>query len=209
MATLKRKLACILFLFTACHSYSQLFDNTVYNRKSAYAELFGTGLGATVNFEYLFKDYGMKQGIRGGPGYFVNFLEDNSPTIISGNIEYLSFAGARNHHIEWGLGASYQYKYYKKTFQTPVYYIENSDTTILYTDHDYKYQRTGPAIVPRLGYRYENEDGGLVVRVAWTPIIYILNSEKEFIDGNRTSKTAIPFSTKLGWGGISIGFSFY
>jgi hypothetical protein len=63
--------------------------------------------------------------------------------------------------------------------------------------------------VPRIGYRYQTPDGGLVLRIAYTPLLYFINTEKEFYDGTLLSKTSIPFQTKMAWGGISIGFSFY
>jgi hypothetical protein len=209
MVKLKRTLVCAMLLFAAHSSYCQLFNNTVYNRKAVYAEVYGTGLGATLNYEYLYQDYGAKKGIRAGAGYFVNFFENHTPTIISANLEYVSFAGTMKHHLEWGLGATYQYKYYKETVQSVTYYISGSDTVGVYTDHDFKFKRTGPAVVPRLGYRYEDPDGGLVIRIAWTPVLYLMNSEKTYYDGAQIDKKFIPFSTRLGWGGISIGYSFY
>jgi hypothetical protein len=207
-----KKNILLLLILSNCicfSSFAQFFDNVVYNRKAVYAELFANSLGASINYEYLYKDNGIKNGSRYGAGYFVNFLEKNSPTIISANAEHISFAGSRYHHVEWGIGASFQYKYYKKNYQTVEYYINNTDTLARYTDHQYKYQRIGPAIVPRIGYRYESPDGGLLVRVAYTPLIYILNTEKEFTDGTRTSRNFIPFATKFAWGGISVGLSFY
>lgn len=199
----------ILLTFFCIKSNAQLFDNVVYNRKAVYVEVYGTGIGATLNYEYLFKDNVVKTGIRGGAGYFSNFVEENSPNILSANLEYVSFGGARNHHLEWGLGLVYQYKFYKSVFQTPKTTIVGSDTIIYFESHDYKYQRTGPAVVPRIGYRYESPDGGLVVRVGYTPLLYLINKEKEFIDGTNYSTTSIPFATKFAWGGVSIGFSFY
>lgn len=197
-----------VILYSA-NAKAQLFDNTVYNRKSLYAEVYGTGLGATLNYEYLFNDNVVKKGIRGGAGYFANFLEENSPNIISGNLEYVSFGGARDHHLEWGLGLAYQYKYYKKVYQIENAVVTGTDTTIFYESHDYKYTRTGPAVVPRIGYRYESPDGGMVLRIAYTPLIYLINKEKEFLDGSNFSTNSIPFATKFAWGGVSIGFSFY
>ncbi|MDP2384926.1 MAG: hypothetical protein Q8M29_01020 [Bacteroidota bacterium] len=207
---MKKIFFSILFIQLLCISAkAQFFGNVVYNRKAVYAEIYGNSLGAALNYEYLYRDHGLKQGLRFGSGYFVDFLGKNSPTIISGNIEYIAFTGAREHHIEWGIGATYHYKYYKQTYQSVNYFILGSDTTRTYTDHIYKFQRTGPAILPRIGYRYESPDGGLVVRVGYTPVIYLLNKEKEFYDGTETTKTSIPFSTKFAWGGVSIGFSFY
>lgn len=188
---------------------AQFFTNTVFNRKAAYVEVFGTGIGATLNYEYLRKDFWFKHGIKGGAGYSADLFDANQPRIVSANMEYISFAGSRQHQIEAGLGLAFQYKYYQKNWQTPTYYISNSDTLTTYTDHDYKFRRVGPAIVPRIGYRYETPDGGLVLRLAYTPLLYFLNTEKEFYDGKETSKTSIPFQTKMAWGGISIGFSFY
>ncbi len=207
---MKKTFFTLLFIQLLCISAkAQFFSNVVYNRKAVYAEIYGNSLGAALNYEYLYRDHGLKQGVRFGPGYFVDILDKNSPTIISGNIEYIAFTGTQQHHVEWGIGATYQYKYYKQNYQTVNYFISGIDTARTYTDHIYKFQRTGPAILPRIGYRYENPDGGLVIRVGYTPVIYLLNKEKEFHDGTETSKTSIPFATKFAWGGVSIGFSFY
>ncbi|MBK6836228.1 MAG: hypothetical protein IPG89_18985 [Bacteroidetes bacterium] len=202
-------LSLAFFGLISFSSKAQFFTNTVFNRKAAYIELFGTGIGATANYEYLYKDNGIKQGIKGGAGYFADLFDANQPRIVSGNLEYITFAGSRQHQIEAGLGLAFQYKYYQKNWQSPTYYISNSDTLTTYTDHQYKFRRVGPAIVPRIGYRYQTPDGGLVLRVAYTPLLYFINTEKEFYDGELLSKKSIPFQTKMAWGGISIGFSFY
>lgn len=202
-------LSLAFFGLISFSSKAQFFTNTVFNRKAAYIELFGTGIGATANYEYLYKDNGIKQGIKGGAGYFADLFDANNPRIVSGNIEYVTFAGSRQHQIEAGLGLAFQYKYYQKNWQSPTYYISNSDTLTTYTDHQYKFRRVGPAVVPRIGYRYQTPDGGLVLRVAYTPLLYFINTEKEFYDGTLLSKKSIPFQTKMAWGGISIGFSFY
>jgi hypothetical protein len=202
-------LSIAFFGLISFSSKAQFFTNTVFNRKAAYLEVFGTGIGATANYEYLYKDNGIKQGIKGGAGYFADLFDANQPRILSGNLEYITFAGSRQHQIEAGLGLAFQYKYYQKNWQSPTYYISNSDTLTTYTDHQYKFRRVGPAVVPRIGYRYQTPDGGLVLRVAYTPLLYFINTEKEFYDGAVLSKTSIPFQTKMAWGGISIGFSFY
>lgn len=198
-----------LFGLMSLQGKAQFFTNTVFNRKAAYIELFGTGIGATANYEYLHVDHGIKKGIRGGAGYFADLFDSNNPKIVSGNLEYLNFAGNHKHQIEAGLGLTFQYKYYSKTLQEKIYYINNTDTLTTYKDHQYKFKRIGPAIVPRIGYRYQSPDGGLVLRIAYTPLLYFINTEKEFYDGAVLSKKTIPFQTKMAWGGISIGFSFY
>jgi len=202
-------LSIALFGLISFSSKAQFFTNTVFNRKAAYIEVFGTGIGATANYEYLFKDQGIKQGIKFGAGYSADLFDENNPRIVSGNLEYITFAGSRQHQIEAGLGLTFQYKYYSKISQEKVYYITNSDALTTYKDHTYKFRRVGPAIVPRIGYRYQTPDGGLVLRIAYTPLLYFINTEKEFYDGALLTKKSIPFQTKMAWGGISIGFSFY
>ncbi|HEY1039507.1 MAG TPA: hypothetical protein VGF30_08895 [Bacteroidia bacterium] len=209
MRTRKILLFLLLTQLVYTASFAQLFDNIVYNRKAVYAEVLGSSIGASLNFEYLYNDNMLKQGFRFGPGYFVNIFEKNQPTVFSFTGEYVAFAGARNHHLEYGLGATFHHKYYKQNYQTTNYYINGSDTLRTYTDHTYKYQKTGPAIVPRLGYRYESPDGGLVIRLGYTPLLYLFNTEKEFIDGTQTSKSTTVFKPKFSWGGVCIGFSFY
>lgn len=198
-----------LFITFSIPGVAQFYTNEVFNRKAVYAEVFGTGIGATINYEYLYKDHGLKQGIRGGAGYFADLFDKNNPKIISGNIEYVSFIGPGKHQFEAGLGLAFQHKYYTRTLQEKVTTIVNSDTLFSYIDHNYKFTRTGPAIVPRIGYRYQAPDGGFVLRLAYTPLLYFLNSEKEYYDGTLYKKTAISFQTKLMWGGVSVGVSFY
>ena len=202
-------IALCFMLFVTFVCKAQFFTNEVYNNKAVYVEVFGTGIGATLNYEYLFKDWGLKKGCRLGAGYFADLFDANNAKIVSGNIEYLNFVGFDQHQIEIGLGLTFQYRYYSKMVQEKVFPINGNTAIFNYIDHTYMYKQIGPAIVPRIGYRFESSDGGLLFRIAYTPLIYFVNSEKEFYDGTLFKTTSLPFQTKLAWGGISIGVCFY
>ena len=69
-------LSTAVFGLISFSSKAQFFTNTVFNRKAAYMEVFGTGIGATLNYEYLHVDNGIKQGIKGGAGYSVDLFDE-------------------------------------------------------------------------------------------------------------------------------------
>ena len=78
------------------------FRNQVFNPHSAYLEVMGNARFYSVNYEYLFHDYGVKQGIRAGAGVFPNIFDANKPLCIHATTEYIGFWLGRNHHLEWG-----------------------------------------------------------------------------------------------------------
>jgi hypothetical protein len=203
----------LVFVFIGCSlsSFSQVyFRNLVYSRKSLYVELLGNGKYYSLNYEWLFKDFGIKQGIRGGPCVFVNFFNPNKPLCITANIEYVAFWLHRYHHIEWGAGATFRYETYSKTSQSYSYTIvPPQDTLVSLISHSIKTTTMGPVFVGRIGYRYQDPNGGLILRVGWTPMFYILNSTKTYYDNQLIATSKAPFSTKFLYFGASIGWNFF
>lgn len=203
--TSKLFVLCCFLVCLSVESKAQryFFSNHVFNRKAVYLEGLGTGGFYSINYEYLFHDYGLKQGFRGGPSFFINFLDANKPKVFTGNLEYVAFGFGGVHHLEFGVGMQYCFQTYKT--EVPYY----SADTVLIGYHTYKYNSSGPSLVPRIGYRYQDPDGGFVIRVGYTPLFSFLGRSKTYMEGTLISKEKIPFSTKFLWGGISIGLSFY
>lgn len=186
------------------------FRNLVYNPHSAYLEVMGNGRYYSANYEYLFRDNFIKQGIRGGIGVFPNFFDGNKPWCISGVAEYTGFWLSRNHHIEWGAGMTYRYdSYTKKSTEKKYQIVPPTDTIPIVVNHTLKSRTTGPIITGRIGYRYQNPDGGLIVRIGWTPLFYVLNKEKLMYDDVQISKTRLPFSNRIMNFGLSVGWNWW
>jgi hypothetical protein len=205
-----KKFLLLGFLIIGINSFSQVyFRNMVYNRKSAYLEVMGNGKYYSLNYEWLFHDYGIKQGVRGGFGVFPNFFNPNKPLCITLNAEYVSFWLHRYHHIEWGAGPSYDNESYKKTSITTDYVIASGDTIPIIKTHTEQGKTSWPMAFGRLGYRYQDPDGGWMFRVGWTPYCTILKTTKLLYDGIVISKTVVPFQFSFLSFGASIGYNFY
>lgn len=205
-----RKLFLVAFLALGYSSFSQIyFNNLVYSRKSFYLEAMGNGKYYSLNYEWLFHDYAVKQGIRGGPGVFVNFFNPNKPLCITANIEYVAFWLHRYHHIEWGAGPSYDYEKYTKTYTSPSYTVVGGDTITTVRIHTEEGKTSWPMIFGRIGYRYQDPNGGFIFRAGWTPYVSVLKSTKIYYDGQLYSKTAFPFSFSFLSFGVSLGYNFY
>jgi hypothetical protein len=202
----------VVLLTCSLTAFSQVyFRNLVYNRKSVYLEVMGNGKYYSVNYEWLFHDYGIKHGVRGGAGVFPNFLNVNRPLCITGLAEYVGFWLSRYHHIEWGAGLTYRYESYTKTSTETGVTVTGApayDTVAYTTTHTLNSKLTGPIVVGRLGYRYQDPNGGLLIRAGWTPMFYLMNKEKLTYDGI-TTVTAMPFSMSFMSFGVSIGYNFW
>ena len=203
----------IIFLILNCTTLvnSQIyFSNMVYNRNTSYVELMGNGRYWTANYEYLFKDFGVKQGVRIGAGVFPNFLAINRPMCYAVSAEYVNFVFSKYHHIEWGAGASFRYETYSKNLIEKKYTIvPPSDSVLTLVNHEFKNTTLGPFFTGRIGYRYQDPDGGLVLRAGWTPLFFLMNSEKSRYDDVIISNTILPFSMKLLYFGISVGWNWF
>lgn len=201
----------ICSLFISFNLRAQIyFRNLLYNPHSAYLEVLGNGRFYSLNYEYLVRDFGIKQGIRVGAGAFPNFFDAKKPWCMTGIIEYNGFWLSRNHHIEWGAGISYRYDTYtkditEKTFQI----VPPSDTIPLTLSHTLTGITSGLILNGRLGYRYQDPDGGLVIRVGWVPLFYLMNKEKLIYDDVIISKTKLPFSNRMMSFGVSIGWNWW
>ena len=201
----------LIFFPSLCGLFCQIyFRNMVYNRNTAYVEIMGNGKYWTANYEYLFKDFGVKQGIRVGAGAFPNFFDVNKPLCITGTAEYISFWFSKYHHVEWGGGLTYRYEKYSRDIPEKKYsIIPPSDTIPVLINHQYTSVTTGPIITGRIGYRYQDPDGGLVIRAGWTPLFFLMNKEKITFDEITISNNILPFSMRLMYFGVSVGWNWF
>ncbi|MBW7468897.1 hypothetical protein K0O23_17610 [Pontibacter aydingkolensis] len=113
---------------------------------AAYLEIAGNGDTYSINYERLFfQQAEFKTGLRIGVGTNLFFLPEEKTTYPIVPIEAIGLMGRREKHFEFGLG-------YTRRF--------TDDPELL---HDMYFAR--------LGFRYQQPEGGLLVRVALTPFI--------------------------------------
>lgn len=127
-----------------------------------YAEGGGAGVGGSINYEYIFAQH---EHIRfsGRIGLGLAPFETSNITAVSLPIGLIGMIGKRNHHLELGWV------------------------------HTSIFDQTGASMIGVLstGYRFQRPQGGLFVRVAYTP--YIANYN---------------FKRYGHWGGVSVGYAF-
>jgi hypothetical protein len=152
------------FLFLLLTPYIGRSQEKEGPRNTVYAEILGNAAGLSINYDrVVLKKEKIALSICIGAGFVpsnaINKLLNNNATKknylpygfpISCNLIY----GKNNHHLETGVGLTYQQGMYGEGL---------------------KYSQTIFAVV-RLGYRYQKENGGLFWKIGFTPFIPI----KEF-----------------------------
>ena len=137
-----------------------------------YLEVLGIGGYGSLNYEnVVFRKNKVKIGLRIGLStyHIIDFTNTFNPDIII-PFSVNGFYGNK-HNVEFGVG---------QTFSS----IVQLNSTDYSTDRE-----NGFSTSFTLGYRYQKQNGGIIFRIAYTPII----------DHNKYYEN---------WGGISIGYAF-
>jgi hypothetical protein len=165
------------FLLSQFYSKAQNLEANPIKRDSAvaestkpralYLEAGGAGLALTINYDTRFGLRSDKWGFKVGAGYYNTGA--NSILSVPFQINYLY--GKHNNFLELGAGTTF-------------IYTQGSDRgTTFYFDNI-----TGFIVTGTIGYRYQQEGGGINFRLEFTPIL----SDEGIVAG----------------GGISIGYTF-
>lgn len=194
---MKKFLSIICFLLFMIFTHDSCFAQDSIGKQigqhTIYAEIFGNAGTAVIGYDYVvpFKNMhkisfncgvflGMPRSSRytnipEGVTCYENVGWDEN-AIISPQISYLY---GRNHHLELGIGLTYNYL-----------------NILRWIDADDDYPPENYWHIPfRVGYRHQREKGGLFLKIAYTPII---------IDPfKRESRNFIPI-----WGGVALGYTF-
>ena len=204
-----------LFILSTFSSKAQMYDGRFFNRHGIFLEVLGNGFMYSINYERLLKDAGrIKHGWRLGVGYSPIALGTaGKVSLIDVPAEYNFFFFRKRHHLELGLGITYQRLQVKTTIPHTHYdyttVMTSTDTTVTITrrdeEHIQKVINTDFMVVPRIGYRYERPNGRLSVRIGFTPLITVYGIAKTTLDGETIAKSPSGFKMKM-WGGIAIGY---
>ncbi|WP_347160149.1 hypothetical protein [Pontibacter chitinilyticus] len=168
--------AHFLLLVLFCWLYSttasaQEFTGNFRALNAFYLELGGNGDTYSVNFErILYQQRAFKTGLRVGAGTNFFFLQGEPSVYPIVPIEAVALIGNKEQHLEFGLG-------YTRSFTDRPDLLHN--------------QYFG-----RIGFRYQQARGGLLVRVAITPFI------------SPESNNRIPGVALVPRFGVSVGRSF-
>lgn len=187
---------------------------TDYKKNSIYIEAFGQGMLNSICFDRILdSERKIKNTISGGLSFW-----PGRGFIWSGtNISYNFLTGQENNHLEFGLGFSLTSEYYKtivggKCFDDNGNIISN-DPTFIGTNFDcYTF------LTPKIGYRFQRKNGGLQLRITFTPMVPLIN---RFYTSYNSYYSENPYYTYFKsyfypyykipvfpWAGASIGYTF-
>lgn len=169
---MKIKLALpLLLLLLQAHSFAQS-DTSLPAKNSIYLEAAGTGGFGSINYERLVASKNKWQmALRSGLSTYN--LRDFTNAFNPDLVLPMSLLGryGKNHHFELGFG------------HTTTFIVQTNQST-------WKPERTAHLHAHLiLGYRYQKEQGGPMVRLSYTPLLEFYNHLRH-------------------WGGISLGHAF-
>ena len=171
---MERFILCLLIAIISISSYSQGDQGRFQNKNSLQVDLDGPGIFYSLNYErVLLNGEKFKTTSQVGVSYYPPQTGMRDIWIPIGINELISYG---NHHLEVGIG----YMPIREALRDPELQVR---------EWIWSHTATG-----RLGYRYQKNDGHLILRVAFTPVLEIdpLNHGGEFHP----------------LGGVSIGYSF-
>lgn len=147
-----RPIVFLLFLLSASELSAQLTDSTRIARSSIFAELGGSGVVYSLNYDHIiidrpFVDYSVRLGISGIPF-------GKLPTQYFLPAEVCVIVGKRKLRSEFGLGLV------ANIYRTQEYFGEQA---VSWRREDF--------IILRIGGRFQKPHGGLFMRVGLTPFI--------------------------------------
>ncbi|PTX18175.1 hypothetical protein C8N40_107215 [Pontibacter mucosus] len=145
-SALKYSTLLFSFLLLAQVAQAQRRPGTFTARNAYYLEVSGSSDTYSLNFDRIvYQYYNFKAAVRAGVGTNLFFQEGEPGVYPIVPVEALGMIGATQNHVEFGLG-------YTRRF----------------TDHPDLMQNMYFA---RIGFRYQDPRGGLLVRLAVTPFV--------------------------------------
>jgi hypothetical protein len=180
-----------------------------------YVEVFGQGLYDAIAYDRL---------IVQGPKHVTSFsagltIVPTKDLFVAGlPLSYNWLLGKRNHFLELGLGLSAMYLVEGNVhFSTTINDSNGNPITIErmgYIPHFYSY------FTPKIGYRFQQKEGGLFFRATLTPAVAMVNYDGMLVEYGSQMKynsfsgfsffreaAFFPFRV-FPWAGISVGYTF-
>lgn len=182
------------------------------NRNSIYFEAFGQGLYNSISFDRI---NSINKNIKTSFSAGLTLVPTSELCVVGIPASYNYLFGKNNHHLELGLGITAMYLRQNKLTVSEGVTDLNGNTQINnyigYQNNFYSY------FTPKIGYRFQKNDGGLFLRLTLTPSIAGINSIGGTQGGNLIKhdretqyfKSAAFFEPYkiFPWAGISIGWT--
>lgn len=192
---------------------AQTEANLTIKRNTIYIEAFGQGLYNSLSFDRLLTvDKKVNRSFSGG----LTLIPSGGLTVLALPVSYNFIFGQKNHHLELGIGFTPMYLREGKIDASRSFYDENgglqTESYIGHANNFYSY------FTPKIGYRYQQSDGGLFLRVTLTPPVAGFNRLGPTKGGKTTSgfgaynevfSSAAFFDSRVfPWAGFSVGWTF-
>jgi len=184
-------------------------------RNTIYVELLGQGLYNAFTFDRLHLE-----NARSMTSYSagITLIPSKDLFVLAVPISYNLLLGKRNHFLELGLGFTVM-NLVEGNVAWGTNEVNSTGDTIYVEKlgsiaHYYSY------FTPRIGYRFQQEDGGFFARVTLTPAIAFINFDDNFVEyetnkvyygwsGYSYFKEAAFFPFRVfPWAGVSFGYTF-
>lgn len=172
--------------------------NSVKNKHTVYAELFGQGFSGSLNYDLMFNsEKKWKRSLAVGIIAVPRSLGFGDGAYIGVPVSYNWLLGTKRSYLELGIGL---------TTQIGEDYNLGSDQKRLSNMYTY--------ITPKIGYRFQPSKSGLFFRATLTPHIALVNTNFSVRNGSlMTASTFFNNFMNLGyrafpWFGVSLGYTF-
>lgn len=210
---MKNKIIYILLLCFPFYGISQEGNSVPDIKKnSLYVEIGGQGVINSICFDKLFHtNKKIKNTYTGG----ISFMALKYQYWGGLTFSYNFLTGQKSHHLELGFGLTLASQYNRKIDCE----YSSYDSTGALTNHNrfigtsvdyYSY------ITPKIGYRFQKINGGILIRLTFTPMVFLINRYgpikespyREEPTYEYFKSDASPNYAVYPWFGISIGYTF-
>ncbi len=214
MKKLITSIAICLTILTS-YSYSQQKD-TIRKRNTIYFEIFGQGLINSINYDRLLvvnekSTTSITIGFSHW-GYLMSTSE-NKVTSTGIPISFNYLYGKNNHNLELGIGVTQMFTKIEMdmtSILSPLTSLFSEEITQIKSID----QISTTYFTPKIGYRYQQLNGGFCFRATLTPLIILRQIDNASANiGNdvsnfSTSSSLITDRSVKPWFGISFGYTF-
>jgi len=205
-----KALTFILFCFLFVDAFTQ--ETNDVKRNTIYFELLGQGIYDSFTFDRL---YNTDKKVRTSFSAGLTFNPDPKEFAIGTPISYNWIFGQKKHHLELGIGLTAMYVRRGKINVHEYLIDENSEVIQI---HDFTGHHNDFYLypTPKIGYRYQKQNGGFFWRATFTPPVAGISSiggiqgYQNFTDIRQTTTFTdnINFETFISpWIGISFGWT--
>ncbi|NBR13390.1 MAG: hypothetical protein EBU01_02265, partial [Crocinitomicaceae bacterium] len=174
-------------------------------------ELLGQGVLGSINYDRLIKvNKSVKMSFSFGAIYAPNIktfqLREKYPYTYNFGLPVSCnlMIGKKNSYLDLGIGLSTFY------LEGRVYIQDGFCGTHLPYEYNAEIKNFSFFVSPKIGYRYQRENGGLFIKATFNPMFNLLNVKNTYKDQRTSNKKTFLNKSEniILWPGISLGYTF-